>query len=436
MHRARDWRAAREETIIGARSEGGQPLAAIAPPLPSTGAVRMTKTTLNKLVLLGLVVAISLLFLSMIRPFLLAIFTAALFAALTRPIYLWFVKLFNGRAYLASTVNLLLLITMVLVPLSMLVAIVVAQAVDVAENATPFVVETLRRPGALTDWMKDLPIYDDLLPYETQLTAKAAEVIEGLGRVLVSSLSFVALGTLNMLVMVLVFLYTLFFFQVDGPKVVERILYYLPLNDVDEGRMLVKFTTVTRAMIKGTLMIGLLQGTLAGIALGVAGIPNAVFWGTVMVVLSIVPGIGSAVVWLPASIILMIQGHITAGVGVLVFCGIVVGSIDNLLRPMLVGKDANMHELMIFFGTLGGLLMFGMAGLLIGPLVASLFITIWDIYGETFKDMLPLVGPHPELDRHPGGPDGGSPPASGAPDAGQRPPPLIPTDPTDPSDPQ
>lgn len=382
----------------------------------------MTKATINKLVLLGLVIAISLLFLTMIQPFLLAIFTAALFAALTRPLYLWFVDLFNGNRYLASAINLLLLVLMVLLPLTILISIFVAQAATVAETVTPLVVKAMRQPGFLTDWLKDLPIYDDLLPYEGQITAKVSEAIEALGKILVSSLSFVALGTLNMLVMVLVFLYTLFFFQVDGPRVVARILYYLPLHDDDEARMLVKFTTVTRAMVKGTLLIGLLQGSLAGIAFAVAGLSNAVFWGTVMVVLSIVPGIGSAVVWLPASILLIVQGHVTAGVGLLVFCALVVGSIDNVLRPILVGKDANMHELMIFFGTLGGLLMFGMAGLLIGPLVASLFITVWDIYGETFREFLPLVGAHPELDRHPGGPVTHPPSAQDL----HRPPPLIP----------
>lgn len=390
----------------------------------------MTKSAIHKLVLLALVAAISLLFLSMIQVFLLAIFTAALFAALTRPFYLWFADAFGGNRYLASAVNLLLLVLIVLLPLSVLIGIFVIQAIDVTQTLMPWVSETLKQPGLLTDWLRALPIYDELQPYEGLLTQKLAEAIEALGKVLVGSLSFVALGTLNALVMSLVFLYTLFFFQVDGPNVVARILYYLPLNDDDERRMLVKFTTVTRAMIKGTLLIGLLQGTLAGIAFAVAGVNNAVFWGTVMVVLSIVPGIGSAIIWLPASIFLMVQGNLVAGVGLLVFCSLVVGSIDNVLRPILVGKDANMHELMIFFGTLGGLLTFGMAGLLIGPLVASLFITIWDIYGETFKDMLPAVGSHPELDRH----------ATKSADAGTGerqsvppvPPPLVPTpDPDD-----
>jgi len=119
-----------------------------------------------------------------------------------------------------------------------------------------------------------------------------------------------------------------------------------------------------------------------------------VFWGTVMAVLSIIPSVGSALVWGPAAIILIIQGHVTGGIGLLIFCGVVVGSLDNVLRPILVGKDTKMHELMIFFGTLGGIIMFGITGIFIGPLIASLFVTIWEIYGVAFKDILPEVYYH------------------------------------------
>ncbi|MCH6574770.1 MAG: AI-2E family transporter, partial [Bacteroidetes bacterium] len=129
------------------------------------------------------------------------------------------------------------------------------------------------------------------------------------------------------------------------------------------------------------MMIGILQGGLAGGAFAVAGIDNAVFWGTVMAALSVIPSVGSALVWIPASIILIMQGSVAGGVGLMVFCGLIVGSLDNFLRPILVGKDTKMHELMIFFGTLGGILMFGIAGIFIGPLIASLFITICELYG-------------------------------------------------------
>jgi predicted PurR-regulated permease PerM len=155
--------------------------------------------------------------------------------------------------------------------------------------------------------------------------------------------------------------------------------------------MLEKYTSVTRATLKGTLLIGILQGGLAGGAFAVAGIDNAVFWGTVMAVLSIIPSVGSALVWIPAAIILIAQGSVAAGIALLAFCGIVVGSLDNVLRPILVGKDTKMHELMIFFGTLGGIMMFGIAGIFIGPLIASLFVTIWELYGIAFRDYLPEV---------------------------------------------
>ena len=130
---------------------------------------------------------------------------------------------------------------------------------------------------------------------------------------------------------------------------------------------------------------------MAGAAFAVVGIPSAVFWGTIMAVLSIIPGIGTALVWGPAVIILAASGNYLKAAGLGIFCALAVGSIDNLLRPILVGKDTQMHELMIFFGTLGGIIMFGVVGMIIGPIVAALFITVWEIYGVAFKDLLPQV---------------------------------------------
>lgn len=361
----------------------------------------MTQDNLNKLVLLTLVAVISLLFLGMIAQFLMAIFMAGLFAALTQPVFHWLTRLFGGNRYLGAAVNLLLLVMVVLLPVTLLAGIFIAQAVDVGRSLTPIAVQFVREPEAFVTWLHNLPYYQEVMTYEDELKNRIAASIEAAGSFLVGGLSQVAISTANLLFMALVFLYTFFFFQLDGYKVVHAILYYLPLEDRVERRLLTKFTLVTQAMLKGTFLIGLLQGALAGIAFGVAGVPHAVFWGTVMAVLSIVPGIGSAVVWVPASIILVVQGHVVAGVGLFVFCALVVGSIDNLLRPVLVGKDTNMHELMIFFGTLGGLFTFGMAGLLIGPVIASLFLTIWEIYGEAFRDVLPEVGEEtPEAPAH------------------------------------
>ena len=110
-----------------------------------------------------------------------------------------------------------------------------------------------------------------------------------------------------------------------------------------------------------------------------------------MTVLSIIPGIGTALVWIPAAIILAGSGAIYKALGLTVFCAVVVGSLDNILRPALVGKDTQMHDLMIFFGTMGGSFMFGVPGIIIGPIISALFITLWDIYGIAFRDVLPAV---------------------------------------------
>ena len=140
------------------------------------------------------------------------------------------------------------------------------------------------------------------------------------------------------------------------------------------------------------MIIGILQGGLAGLAFWVVGIEGSVFWGTIMTVLSVIPGVGTALVWVPAAVYLVATGSVVAGVGVTVFCAAVVGSVDNFLRPRLVGKDTQMHDLLILFSTLGGLFLFGVVGFILGPILAALFVTVWDIYGTAFRDVLPSTG--------------------------------------------
>ncbi|MDD2604582.1 MAG: AI-2E family transporter, partial [Desulfobacteraceae bacterium] len=110
-------------------------------------------------------------------------------------------------------------------------------------------------------------------------------------------------------------------------------------------------------------------------------------------VLSFFPGIGSALVWVPAALILAVSGNWGRGLVLAIWCAVVVGSVDNFLRPQLVGKDTQMHELMILFSTLGGIAMFGVLGVIIGPIIAALFVTVWEIYGVVFADLLPGGGP-------------------------------------------
>jgi len=355
----------------------------------------MNRDSVNKSVLLLLVIFISAIFLSMIRTFLMAIFLAGIFSALARPLYKRFENWYGGRRALASLSTLLLIVIVVIVPLGVLMGIVTAQAIKVGQTVTPWVQEQIAQPGEFQKLLSSIPFFDKIAPYSETIWRKAGELIGTVSQFLIGSLSTATKGAVNFLFMTFALLYTMFFFLMDGDKLLYKILYYLPMHDQDEQRMLEKFTSVTRATLKGTAVIGLLQGTLAGMAFWVVGIPSAVFWGTIMAVLSIIPGIGTALVWVPAVIILAAGGSYVKAGGLCLFCALVVGSIDNLLRPVLVGKDTQMHELMIFFGTLGGIIMFGLMGMIIGPIVAALFVTIWEIYGVAFKDILPQVGTAP-----------------------------------------
>ncbi len=349
----------------------------------------MRNDRVNQFVVVLLVVFISAVFLSMIRSFLMAIFLAGIFSALSRPIYRWLENLFKGRRSLASILTLLLIIIVVVLPLGVLTGVVTDQAIKVSQTAVPWVKTQLSQPGAVSEFLETIPYYDKIASHSELILRKAGELVGSISQFLVNNLSSAAMGAVSLLFMLFVWLYSMYFFLMDGDKLLEKILYYLPLQDHDEQQMLDRFTSVTRATLKGTAVIGILQGGLAGLAFWAVGVPSAAFWGVIMVVLSIIPSVGTALVWVPVALILGFSGAVGKAIGLFVFCGLVVGSLDNLLRPILVGKDTKMHELMIFFGTMGGIFMFGMVGVIIGPIIAALFVTVWEIYGQAFQDILP-----------------------------------------------
>lgn len=352
----------------------------------------MKPETINKSVLILLVVFISALFLSMIRHFLMALFLAGIFAALAHPLYRRFESWLRGRRAVASLLTLLIVSFGVLLPLGGLLGVVTAQAINVGKSVKPWIEKQLAGSATTFDFIQNIPFIEHIAPYQDEILKKAGEMVGKVSSFLIEGLSSATMGTVNFLFMLFVLLYTMFFFLMDGDKLLQKILYYLPLDDRDERRMLDRFTSVTRATLKGTAIIGIVQGGLAGAAFAVVGIPSAVFWGTIMAVLSIIPAVGSGLVWFPAVIILAANGYYLKAAGLGIFCALVVGSADNLLRPILVGKDTQMHELFIFFGTMGGLALFGIVGFIIGPIIAALFVTVWDIYGMAFRDVLPEVG--------------------------------------------
>jgi predicted PurR-regulated permease PerM len=347
----------------------------------------------RKIFLLVLALAISLLFFRMIRGFMSALFIAAILAGMSFPLYCWLVRWFKGRNGLASVVTLLVVLLVIIVPLTAFLGIVAAQAVQIAQGVAPWVEGQLQEPNEVERLLQRIPFTEALAPYQDQIAAKIAEFAGKVGTFLVNSLAATTKGTAVFFFQLFVMLYAMFFFLIDGKALLDKILYYMPLKPEDENRMVDRFLSVARATIKGTVIIGIVQGGLAGVALAVAGIKGAAFWGTIMVVLSIIPGIGTALVWVPAVVYLFAIGRPVAALVLFIWCAAVVGTVDNVLRPWLVGKDTKMPDLLILLGTLGGLIVFGAIGIVIGPIVAALFVTVWDIYGVAFKDYLPEVRP-------------------------------------------
>jgi predicted PurR-regulated permease PerM len=340
--------------------------------------------------LLMLVVGISLAFLVMVQGFLSALLLAAIATGMCHPIYLGILARVGGREGLASTITILIVLFVIIGPLLGFFAIVAGQALEVGESMRPWVTERVTeiQAGDLS-YNFDLP--EALQPYEAQIASQAGKIASRATQILFEGLSSATRGTAQFALGLFVMLYAMFFFLRDGPAMLRRILYYVPLKSEDENRMVMKFVSVSRATIKGTMVIGVVQGSLAGIAFAVVGIEGAAFWATVMAVLSIIPGVGTALVWIPAAISLYVGGDVTASIGLSLWCIAVVGTVDNVLRPRLVGRDTEMSDLLILLSTLGGLLLFGAIGIAIGPILAALFVTVWELYGEAFAEYLPDV---------------------------------------------
>ena len=351
-------------------------------------------TNLRTAFVLLLVAAVTALFIAVAWPFLKPLLLGALLAGLFHSLYRWITRLLGGRQSLGAALTLLVLLVLGLGPISAFFGIVVQQALTVSDQAIPWLSQHLGAASTFNvhEWLvKRFPALAEYMPSQEQLLQQVGTAAKTAGAFLVNFASRMTAMTAAFLLNLFVMLYAMFFFFKDGHKILERIFYYLPLNDEDETRMLARFTSITRATVKGTLVIGVIQGALAGLAFWVAGIDGAALWGTVMTILSIIPGIGAPLVWVPVVIFLFVNGQYLTATLLLVWCAAVVGTVDNFLRPVLVGRDAKMPDLLILIGTLGGLFLFGPIGFIVGPIICGLFLTVWDIYGATFKEVLPPV---------------------------------------------
>ena len=340
---------------------------------------------------LALTIVLGIAFLALIAGFLVPLVLAMLLSALCQPLYLKVKKWMKGREGLASIVTLLILLVAVVGPLVFLLVLVAEQAGSVADSVKPWIEKEFGAESTSgAGLFSKLPFAAQLEPYREIITTKIGEFAGKIGVYLASSLGRLSKGTLFFFLQLFIMLYATFTFLIHGPRLVRKFISYVPLARADKDRMVEVCLSVTRATVKGTFVIGIIQGALGGLGFAVAGIGSPAFWAMLMAVVSVVPGIGPTLVWVPAAIYLATTGHWIAAVALSVWCAVIVGTIDNVLRPRLVGRDAKMPDLLILLSTLGGLSLFGASGLIFGPVLAALFMAVLATYSQVFSHVLEL----------------------------------------------
>jgi predicted PurR-regulated permease PerM len=347
------------------------------------------ETTFGRTFLIALIVLVAAVFFYMVRAFFVPVLLAAVFSALFYPLYERLVVAFRERKGLAALTSCLLLLLVLIVPLYLVGDLVSREAVALYDRSEDDIQQILdgETPTALTralesPWISRLGL--DTVDWKSAAQRGATAAARFAARVAGAT----SRGTFQVLLVLFVTLFTMFYFFRDGPRIVRRLKHLIPLTDEHEDAILTRFVAVSRATIRGTLVIALIQGALGGITLWIFGVASPILWGVVMVLLSIVPVIGGWLVLYPAALIQLLQGNGWQALGIFLVTVIVIVNVDNVLRPRLVGQEAGMHDLMVFFSTLGGIGMFGPMGFIIGPVIAALLLTLLDIYSTEFAASL------------------------------------------------
>jgi len=342
--------------------------------------------TLQNVAFIGLVTAVTLAFFSLLSGFVQPIFWAATLAILFHPAQVHILNLVKQKQSVAAFLTLLLICITVLIPAWFIASAVVSEAGSFYTRVQSGEVN----PAGAIDWLRStLPVINEFLnnigvtPQDIQEKLSAAAIQ---GSQFVGSLAISAgQNAVRFGVMFFLMLYVLYFFLRDGEQLLETLVHALPLGDDRERELFAKFAEVSRATVKGTLIIGLVQGALGGIIFALLGIEGAVFWGTVMAIMSLLPVVGASLVWAPAALIMLANGANTKAGILVVFGVLVIGLVDNLLRPILVGRDTRMPDYLVLLSTLGGLTVFGVSGFVIGPVIAALFLTVWVMFAKEFN---------------------------------------------------
>jgi predicted PurR-regulated permease PerM len=327
-----------------------------------------------------LLAGVSAAFLLIVWPFYGAVFWAVVLAVLFMPLYRRTLRWMRHRPTIAALVTVLLVVLIVILPLTAIGALLAQEA---ASTYARIQAGELNLGRYFEQMLEALPTWMVNLLHASRLIDPAAmrERLSGsllrISQVVAGQALTIGQNTLDFVVSLAIMLYLLFFLLRDGERLSARIKAAIPLRADQMRDVLDTFGVVIRATIKGNVLIALVQGLLGGLMFWFLNIHAAALWGVVMGVLSLLPAVGTALVWVPVAIYLLLTGATWQGIVLIAYGALVIGSVDNVLRPIVVGKDTKMPDHVVLVSTLGGLAVFGPHGLVIGPVIAALFIAAW-----------------------------------------------------------
>ena len=328
----------------------------------------------------------------LIEPFLMHIFFAVVFVVALGPMYEYLHHKLGWNPNLASGATCLVLTVAIALPMFLIAGMLTSQALDLAQGVSKLLLSGELQGrfqsslGLLAPYIEQINGALDLNLNQHDVLREAAELVRQLSNVLYNNIAGLLAGVTNLLVGLALVLFVTFFLLIDGEKMADHFLSLSPLPRDMNRSIQTDMLHNLRATLRGTVMLALLNGTLAGLGFWISGLPNALFWGTVMTFASVVPIVGTSLIWLPAGIFLLASGQIWQAIAVMAWSGASAAVCDNIIRPKLLGSASNLHPLLVFFAIMGGLGMYGLAGLLLGPMTLAFLVSLLQVYQRYFLD--------------------------------------------------
>ena len=344
--------------------------------------------TLEDKILLFLVVAVSLAFGWILWPFYGAILWAVVGAIVFAPLCRRLSRTMGERRSLAAIATIMIIVIIVILPLTLVGASLAQEGSGVygrVQSGEIDIVKSLQQMlDALPSGVKGLLDRFGLGSLAGMQEKLSAALLKG-SQFLATQALNIGQGTFDFFVNLFAMLYLLFFLLRDEESLSKRLKAAIPLRPEQLDALLLKFAVVIRATVKGDLLIALLQGALGGLMFWFLGITASLLWAVLMAFLSLLPAIGAGLVWGPVAIYLLATGSVWQGVILIAYGAFVIGLVDNFLRPVMVGKDTKMPDYVVLISTLGGIEAFGLNGFVIGPVIAAMFIAVWQIFSASRK---------------------------------------------------